>query len=133
MKKPTRVDNTIAIVFENIRGRVLQYQLASAVVLVVIITSVMTTISMVLYVRSGASGLDLSRPGFSKTRNTIKQTVEPDFSSTGPLSAADLETFKSLYAKQRQDLQALGSFDDTALSDEALGFILSDEPLPGNQ
>lgn len=105
-----------------VRAFIRQHQFATAIAVVIAITGVMTSISMYLYIQSGASGLDLSRPGFTITRDDLQRDGNPTFPSTGSLSQEDMETFTKLYEEQRKYIQSLGSFDDDVLSDEALGF-----------
>ena len=94
------------------------------------ITLFMTSISMYLYVRSGASGLDLSRPGLSKERANIQREKTFNFSSTGKMAQSDYEAFKKLYDEQRSLSQAAGNFDAQVLCDEALGLTITP---PGNE
>jgi len=82
---------------------------------------------MYIYTRSGASGLDLSRPGFTATRNEAPTDTSPTFSPTGSLTHDDLASFNKLFEEQREYVRSLGSFDDDVLSDEALGFVISTE------
>ena len=117
----------------RIRRLVAAHQFWAAIALVIAITGVLTSVSMTLYVLSGASGLDLSRPGFSDSRKNLQNETAPTFSSTGSLNGADMTTLRDLYSKQRKALQNLGNFDDDALSDESLGFTVSPEPVPDNQ
>lgn len=98
--------------------------------LVIAITGVMTSVSMYLYTQSGASGLDLSRPGFSAARENTPNDRPVEFPDTGPLGEDDLAQFRKLYQEQRDYLQSLGTFDDDALSDESLGFMFEQEPMP---
>ena len=108
---------------------ILKHQLPTAIGLVVFVTMILTVVSMALYIQSGASGLDLSRPGFSNARNDLQQDAAVDFKSTGNLTQSDVETFKKLYDKQRSILNSLSNFDDESLSDASLGLtIASEEP-----
>ncbi|MGB3023582.1 MAG: hypothetical protein WBB39_02135 [Candidatus Saccharimonadales bacterium] len=121
-----------------IRRRVVAWvgsnQLLSGILAVIAITVMLTGISMALYITSGASGLDLSRPGFNASRNTVTPDETPTFSATGKLTSQDIETFTKLYNAQRDKLKQIGSFDDQALTDEALGLVMpADEPVPGNE
>jgi hypothetical protein len=112
-----------------VRALIKRHQFVTALVLVVVVTGFMTGLSMWLYIQSGASGLDLSRPGFTNARSDLQQEITTDFQSTGPLTEKDLATFKKLYEKQRTALNSLSAFDDDAISDEELGLVLR-EPQP---
>jgi hypothetical protein len=124
--------------FSKVHRRVHQWvvanQLLSGIFAVIAITILLTTISMALYITSGASGLDLSRPGFDASRSAAQTGDTPTFSSTGKLTTKDIEAFTKLYNEQRDTLKKIGSFDDQALTDEALGLITpTTEPVPGNE
>ena len=84
------------------------------------ITILMTAISLSLYVSSGTSELDLSRPGFEKIREEVKQAPNDNFSSTGPVDRQSIDEFDALYKKQRNYINALGDFQDSSLDDSSL-------------
>lgn len=109
---------------ESIRALVRKHQVLTALMLVIIVTGIMTSISMSLYIQSGASGLDLSRPGFNNVRNDLQQDATAQFKSTGTMTLQDVAAFKKLYQKQRDALNSLSAFDDDALSDAELGLTL---------
>lgn len=111
-----------------VRAFVIQHKLVAAISLVFVVTGLLTVISMTLYIQSGASGLDLSRPGFTDSRNNLQQETDTTFKSTGELSAEDITTFKRLYERQRAVLNSLSSFNDDSISDDALGLTLQEEP-----
>lgn len=111
-----------------VRAFVIQHKLVAAIGLVFVVTGLLTTISMTLYIQSGASGLDLSRPGFVDTRSNLQQEADTTFTSTGELSSEDVATFKRLYERQRAVLNSLSSFNDDSISDDALGLTVQEEP-----
>lgn len=115
-------------IIQAMRGLILRHQLLTAITLVIVVTAVLTSISMTLYIQSGASGLDLSRPGFSTARDDLQQDTNTTFKSTGSLTPKDIEAFTKLYEKQRAVLSSLSNFDDESLSDESLGLTLDAEP-----
>ncbi len=112
----------------RVQALIKRHQLLTALGLVIVISLVMTSISMTLYIKSGASGLDLSRPGFTNARNDLEQESAVEFKATGELTQSDIATFKKLYSKQRTVLNSLSSFDDDAMSDEALGLTVPQTP-----
>ena len=111
-----------------IKDAILHHQFTTAIVLVVLVTFLLTSVSMFLYIQSGASGLDLSRPGFQNARNDLQQDANINFKSTGNLTQADVETFKKLYDKQRSVLNSLSNFDDESFSDVSLGLSAPAQP-----
>jgi hypothetical protein len=94
---------------------------------VICVALLMTAVSMSLYVSSGASRLDLSRPGFEQARKGIKQTPDDKFNSDGKVDSATVDEFEKLYQKQRVYLNNLGDFKDTSLDDPSLR-LSSDAP-----
>ncbi len=105
------------------------HQLLSGLGLVVIIVIFLTAISMTMYITSGASGLDLSRPGFDADRKKVEETARATaFSSTGEMKEADYTLFMEGFTEQRQKLKAMSSFDGQPLSDESLGLKVETEP-----
>ena len=115
-----------------LKALIKRHQFLTALVLVIAITGLLTGLSMWLYIQSGASGLDLSRPGFTNARSDLQQEITANFDSTGPLTEKDLATFKKLYEKQRTALNSLSAFDDDAISDEELGLIVREtQPAAG--
>lgn len=109
-----------------IRSYLLRHQFLVAMALVVGITTVLTTISMTLYIQSGASGLDLSRPGFVSSRDDLQKDSSTQFKSTGELNESDIKTFREIFERQRTILNSLSDFDDDAISDESLGLTFDE-------
>jgi hypothetical protein len=81
---------------------------------------------MTLYINSGASGLDLSRPGFVGSRDDLQKESSTEFKSTGELTESDIKTFRTLFERQRTIINSLSDFDDDAISDESLGLTFDE-------
>lgn len=113
--------------FNKFHGLIIQHKILAALCLVFIISGVLTAVSMTLYIQSGASGLDLSRPGFMDSRDNLQQEIDTTFKSTGELTLDDVATFKRLYDRQRAVLNSLSSFDDDVISDDALGLTVVEQ------
>lgn len=97
--------------------------------LVVLVALVMTSLSLTLYVTSGAASLDLSRPGYEQVRTQVKEdTVSSSFSPTGALDQSEYERYKSLFEKQVKTISELGNYEPAPISDRPLR--LSDEIQP---
>ena len=95
----------------------LAYGIASAIGLGLLLT----VISMSLYISSGASRLDLSRPGYEKARADVVETQEDDtFSATGPMNVETIDEFQKLYSAHRTTLSALDNFESTVMDDTQL-------------
>lgn len=117
---------------QHVKNWIQAHRLLSALILVIGITGILTSISMTMYITSGASGLDLSRPGFDADRKKVENTKELTFSPTGPLSEADFKAFMKSYTEQRKKLNSMGAFDSKVLSDESLGLTPVTESNPDN-
>ena len=86
-----------------------------------LIAMVVTAISMALYVSSGASRLDLSRPGYERVRSEVqKDDEEADFSATGPMNSSVATDFQKRFSKHRDTLSKLDTFGTNALDDTEL-------------
>ncbi|MGB3009076.1 MAG: hypothetical protein WBB33_01855 [Candidatus Saccharimonadales bacterium] len=128
----------IPIAFHWMISRIKQWvvnnQLTTGILLIVGITLLLTSINMALYITSGTSGLDLSRPGFEQARkNALNDSSSPEFSPTGKLTQKDIEEFTKLYNDQRDRLKKMGSFDDQVLTDESLRLIVPADPTTSGE
>ena len=92
-----------------------------AIIGALIITMLLTAVSMALYVSSGASRLDLSRPGYERVRSDVQRdSEETDFSATGPMNSSVVNDFQSRFSKHRDTLSKLDTFGTNALDDTEL-------------
>ncbi|MFS8118186.1 MAG: hypothetical protein ACMG55_06795 [Microcoleus sp.] len=100
-----------------------------ALIFAIGVAAVMTFISVGIYVSSGVSSIDLSRPGFDSLRQHVKNEGNANnFSSTGPLDNQAFDLFTKIYNKQTTELQATGSFSDDAFSDANIG-LMTEAPV----
>ena len=88
----------------------------------VLISLGLTVLAYALYIISGTSQLDLSRPGYKAALEEVSPTDTDDYgySSNGPLDAAALSEFKSKYDALTNKTKGYSAFDPNALSDEQL-------------
>ncbi len=87
------------------------------------IAGVLVSISMALYVSSGASQLDLSRPGYSAVQDKV---VKPDsafdsFDASGPIDKTSVKQFNDLYAKQADKARSVDAFNGDPLNPSIIG------------
>lgn len=106
--------------WENFKGLISRHRFPFAITGVVGIAFLMTAISLSLYVTSGTSRLDLSRPGYENVRKDVQEGPEETFRSDGPVNKAALDEFERLLQKRRDNLNGLGDFEDTSLDDTSL-------------
>lgn len=97
----------------------------------VIITLVLTVISYTLYVVSGTSQLDLSRPGYKQALSEVSPTDTDDssYSATGPLNRSALNEFREKYDNLVGKTKNYSAFDPGAMSDDQLN--LTDPAVSG--
>jgi hypothetical protein len=86
-----------------------------------LIAMLLTAVSMALYVSSGASRLDLSRPGYERAREAVQRSdTEDEFRSTGPLDTEVANDFQERYDTHRNRLKQYDNYGSTALDDNEL-------------
>lgn len=89
--------------------------------LVVAITLVLTVVSVAIYYATGASNLDLSRPGFERERGEVRtNTSNKTYDTTGKVTSEALGDFFKEYDERASDLRQYGDFRDQALDDASL-------------
>jgi len=106
--------------WSEVVGLVTRHRFLFAIGGVVGIAIIMTAVSLSLYVTSGTSRLDLSRPGYESVRKDVQDRPEETFNSDGPINKAALDEFDRLLQKRRANLNGLGDFEDTSLDDASL-------------
>ena len=85
---------------DTITDKIARHRFLAMIGGVVVVALIMTSISMTLYVTSGASSLDLSRPGYVQARSQVKDdTVSKSFPSTGPLNQQQYDLYKIITTK----------------------------------
>jgi ABC-type glycerol-3-phosphate transport system substrate-binding protein len=86
------------------------------------IAAILVFASMLLYMASTASKLDLSRPGYEKVRETVTtKTDNEPYNTSGALNQTAIDDFRTRFNKQRDEINHLGDFGGDFLSDQALG------------
>lgn len=87
-----------------------------------IVAVFLVAISMDLYYRSGASQLDLSRPGYSDVRSKVVAKDESfvDIPTTGAITAKVIDEFQKLYEVQAVKVQSIDAFGSDPLNPNAL-------------
>ena len=107
-----------------IRNMIERHSLLMGIIGVLIIAILMTIINMTLYVVTGTSKLDLSRPGYESVRKEVssedKQNQEQSFSSSGPITKELIDEYVKSYRKKEQALKRYDTFDPTVLDNAQL-------------
>lgn len=85
------------------------------------ISVLLVLVALSLYVSSGASQLDLSRPGYASIRSQVDSNdTFAGYSSSGDIDKSALNQFNSLYIMKLTQVTAVDAFGNDVLSPEAL-------------
>lgn len=87
----------------------------------IVLSLVMVSIALYLYVASGAESLDLSRPGYHSISKQIEQDATGnEFSADGPVDKSVLNDFLKQYDEASKKIIDAKSFSGEPLSDRSL-------------
>lgn len=104
---------------ELFRGR----QMIIAITIAVTAALTMTAMSLKLYDMNYVSRLDVSLPNRENLRpKTTNDEETKKFDSSGPLDSQAFSDFYSSYKDNRNNLDVLGKYDGSPLSNESLQF-----------
>lgn len=107
--------------WEKVLQIIERHRMTYAIIGALIIAMLLTIISMALYVSSGASRLDLSRPGYERVRSDLRQPNSgQEFSANGPMNSGVANDFQKRFTMHRQSLNKLGNYSTGALDDTEL-------------
>ncbi|HEY0965372.1 MAG TPA: hypothetical protein VGE13_02730 [Candidatus Saccharimonadales bacterium] len=85
------------------------------------ISTMLVMVALALYYSTGASQLDLSRPGYSDLREQVKNNDGyKAFSASGPIDEASLKKFDAMYTEQFNELKTIDAFNNDVLSLKSL-------------
>lgn len=88
----------------------------------IVVALVLVGIAMMLYFSSGASQLDLSRPGYMSVREQADEKDQfSEFSASGTITKSSLDEFQKLYDEQAKKATTIDGFGGEAMTDETLG------------
>lgn len=88
---------------------------------VIIVALFLIGVALALYASSGASQLDLSRPGYQSVREQAgKSDTFSGFSASGEIDKAALDQFQTLYNERIKQAVGVESFGGTGMSDDSL-------------
>ena len=98
-----------------------RHQFALFISGVVVLSLLLVTIALTLYVSSGTAQLDLSRPGYEKIRTQVRTDESfKGFSDSGQLDADSLKQFESLYDQKLKEVESVDAFGNDVLSPKSL-------------
>lgn len=117
------------LTWHNLLRLVERHRIIYGVIAALLISILLTVVSMALYVSSGASRLDLSRPGYERVRSDVQRTTDEDsFSANGPINTDVANEFQALYSKHRDRLSKLDTYGTNALDDSELQIAPTPRP-----
>ena len=68
--------------------------------------------------------LDMSRPGYEKVRTEVeKSSDDQPYDSSGALTDEALQDFENRVKKYQDELDNLGQYDNSIISDESLNLV----------
>lgn len=113
-----KIVNRIRIYFKD-------KQLLIVICAAIVIAFVMTVISLHLYNLDDVSRLDVSLPDSKNIRPVATEDETTKFGPSGALDTNALTDFQTLYTKNRDDLNKLGTFGGDPLNPDALQSVSS--------
>jgi hypothetical protein len=117
-----RLKKVFAKFGQNLVGLIQRHQLAFLIIAAVITTLILTTISIYIYVLSGAINIDLSRPGYESVRQDTSDEssgVDP-FSSSGKIDDEVRTNFLHRLEVIQNNTKQMNDFGGDSLSDKSL-------------
>lgn len=111
------------------------YKLTFAILIAITIAMALTVVSVALYIATGTSKLDLSRPGYEEVRKKVSTEKEEDKSAFSPVGTIDkklLDDYLVKYKKQQQRLKNYDTYEPKNIEDAQLGLNSEQVVLPGD-
>lgn len=115
--------------FRKLRRRLAPYSFGIFIASSVLLAVGITLINMALYVTSGASSIDISRPSYQAVRESVTTQKEEkvDFDASSKLTTKTIDLFKKLEAEAAASRANVTAHNDKIIDDESLGI-----PAAGN-
>lgn len=102
---------------------IIRHQFPVMILGVILITIILTSTSIALYVSSGAINIDLSRPGYESIRHDTAQDEGDDeepFSASGAIDGEARDDFLRRINNLQSDMEQVNNFGGDSLSDQSL-------------
>lgn len=89
----------------------------------ILVSVFLVTVSMEIYKKSGATQLDLSRPGYISVRSQASANDDDfqNYSASGPINQNTISEFKTIYSQQVQKTKSVDAFGGDPLNPDSLG------------
>lgn len=87
---------------------------------VVGIALILVSVAMSIYNSSGASQIDMSRPGFSSVQKEVKEDKNTEnFPASGQFDEKAFKDFYKLYDERLKAIESINAYDPAATSSDA--------------
>lgn len=105
------------------RRRLAPYSFGIFIAAVTVLAVVITGVNMALYVSSGASSIDISRPSYQEVRDSITKEQEKmvDFDESSKISTSTIDVFTKLETDAARSRANVSAHNDKSLDDDSLG------------
>ena len=106
-------------------------KLPLALTAAILLALAMTVTSVYMYVSSGVSQLDLSRPGYENIRKQVDiNESRQDFDDEGPVDDETITQFLNLLDERSGELKNISDFSGQSLDDATLDLAPPPAPSP---
>lgn len=98
-----------------------RHRLPLLLIVTITIALILTAMSVIIYNVSGASQLDLSRPGYQSVSDQVdRDTKIQEYSAFGPVNEDTVREFMQLYDTQADKAKAVDAFSGDPLNPDVL-------------
>lgn len=104
-----------------------QHRFLLLIALTIVISIALVTVSLILYGISGASQLDLSRPGYKSVVSEAESNdpVTTTYSATGAINRDTIKEFQDLYNPQVESVTTVDAFGGDPLNPDGMEFRIN--------
>lgn len=98
-----------------------RHRFSLLLILTILIAISLTVVSMTIYTISGATQLDLSRPGYQSVSDKVDTETKIDtYSASGSVNTDSIREFMKLYDEQANKAKAVDAFNGDPLNPEVI-------------
>lgn len=91
---------------------------------VIFVSLILVTVAMNIYNSSGASQIDMSRPGFSSVQKAVKDDNNTtSFPASGQFDQQSFKDFYKMYDERVKALQSINAYNPAAVQDDAYNLL----------
>lgn len=91
---------------------------------VIFVSLILVTVAMNIYNSSGASQIDMSRPGFSSVQKAVKDDNNTtSFPASGQFDQQSFKDFYKMYDERVKALESINAYNPAAVQDDAYNLL----------